>query len=185
MSEDNSTAEEWRPVPGFAHYKVSSAGRVRSLDRMVRGKPRNDGAHSYRLTRGRVLKPNIVQGYAQYSLSASSVPRYRKGHHLVLMAFVGPRPEGQECRHLNGVRDDNRVENLRWGTKAENMADKNAHGTVWRQRGELCPTSKLTWPQVRGIRAGSMNDTETAKAYGVSRSNISQIRRGVTWKEQL
>ncbi len=50
-------------------------------------------------------------------------------HRLVLLAFKGPRPDGQYCRHLNGVPTDNRLANLAWGTKSENTFDKVGHGT--------------------------------------------------------
>ena len=40
------------------------------------------------------------------------------------MAFIGMPPEGKECDHINRVRDDNRLENLRWVTKIENERNK-------------------------------------------------------------
>jgi hypothetical protein len=43
---------------------------------------------------------------------------------MVLFAFVGPCPEGMECCHENDVRDDNRIENLRWDTHANNLAQR-------------------------------------------------------------
>lgn len=57
--------------------------------------------------------------------------RQFKLHHLVLMAFVGPRPEGMECRHLNGIPYDNRLSNLVWGTRRENCGDAMKHGTLF------------------------------------------------------
>lgn len=42
-------------------------------------------------------------------------------HILVLTAFVGPAPQGHECLHKGDVKDDNRLERLRWGTRSENM----------------------------------------------------------------
>ena len=53
----------------------------------------------------------------------------RAVHHLVLLAFVGPKPGGMVTRHLNGDPGDNRLTNLVYGTQSENMYDKVAHGT--------------------------------------------------------
>lgn len=52
-------------------------------------------------------------------------------HHLVLFAFIGPRPEGKECCHNNGNGFDNRVENLRWDTHLNNMEDRLRHGKTY------------------------------------------------------
>jgi len=43
-----------------------------------------------------------------------------KLHHAVALAWIGPRPEGCECDHLNGVAADNRADNLEWVMPAEN-----------------------------------------------------------------
>jgi hypothetical protein len=53
----------------------------------------------------------------------------RMVHTLVLEAFVGPRPPGKEACHGNGQPGDNRLSNLRWGTRSENIADAVRHGT--------------------------------------------------------
>jgi hypothetical protein len=51
----------------------------------------------------------------------------RKVHHLILEAFVGPRPEGLKACHNNGDGHDNRLDNLRWDTQANNIADMHRH----------------------------------------------------------
>lgn len=101
--------EIWRPVPGSEQYEVSDLGRVR------RG--------------ARLLTPYTTNTsrYPRVALSAPSGRKMAYVHHLVLGAFVGPRPEGMETRHLNGVRTDCRLVNLAYGTQAENMADRAAH----------------------------------------------------------
>lgn len=50
-------------------------------------------------------------------------------HHLVAQAFIGPKPEGMEVRHANDIRDDNRAENLSYGTRSENMYDSIRNGS--------------------------------------------------------
>lgn len=79
-----------------------------------------------RTMRGRVLIPSEVHGgYLSVNLGAGV---RRSVHTLVLEAFVGPRPEGAVCRHLNGNPKDNRLANLAWGTPGENRRDTVKHG---------------------------------------------------------
>jgi hypothetical protein len=54
---------------------------------------------------------------------------HRTVHSLMAEAFIGPRPDGQEVRHLNGQPADNRIENLTYGSKSENAYDSIEHGT--------------------------------------------------------
>src|SRR5690606_21466536 len=71
-------------------------------------------------------------------------------HRLVLMAFVGPPREGEECRHLNGIPHDNRPINLAWGSARENWNDKRLHGTD--TKGQRHPRSVLNDAAVSEIR---------------------------------
>lgn len=110
-------SEQWRPIPGFARYEVSSEGRVRSTQWT---KPRLLAIH-----------PD-GSGYSQVVLYGPTRDRRRftkRVHRLVLLAFVGPCPEGMEVRHLNGNRSDNQLANLAYGTPSENSYDKVRHGT--------------------------------------------------------
>lgn len=110
-------AENWRPIPGYeATYEVSDLGKVRS--------------HPRPTTPGGVLAGSADNyGYPRVALVQGGVQRSRRVHVLVMLAFVGPRPDGQEIRHLNGDRGDARLVNLAYGTHAENMHDTIAHGT--------------------------------------------------------
>ena len=74
----------------------------------------------------------------------------RRVHHLVLQSFMGPCGAGRETRHLNGVKTDNRLKNLRWGSKVENMRDKLLHGN--HSRGERSSLSALTNAEVAVVR---------------------------------
>jgi NUMOD4 motif/HNH endonuclease len=128
--------EEWRPVVGWeSFYRVSNLGRIRSLDRAIirsNGTPRRYS--------GRQLSParNRTTGYMFVCMKGDGRQQHAPVHRLVLLAFVGPAPDGMECRHLNGVPDDNRLPNLAWGTHTENMQDVVRHGTHWLGRLESC-----------------------------------------------
>ncbi|MEE9384561.1 MAG: HNH endonuclease signature motif containing protein [Nannocystaceae bacterium] len=100
-------------------------------------------------------------------------------HTLVLTAFVHPRPPEMETRHLNGKKLDNRLENLAWGTRAENAQDKVKHGSM--PRGEQHSGAKLTRSQVREIRSDHRRHKEIAGDYGVSTGAIGAIKKRKTW----
>ena len=106
-------------------------------------------------------------------------------HRVILETFVGPRPEGMQCAHLNGNPADNRLSNLRWVTPAVNTSHKNLHGTML--RGSRHSMAKLNDAQVAEIRASYCrkgrfsNCGELAEKYGVSRSAIQRIVKGESW----
>lgn len=130
--------EEWRPVVGFeGFYEVSSIGRIRSVDRVI---PYRDGRKPKRFP-GKVLAQMInAKGYPALQLKACGRIRGRTVHILVCEAFHGSRPSpDHEVRHLNGDPADNRVENLAWGTRAENAQDSLRHGTNWQASKTRCP----------------------------------------------
>lgn len=106
-------------------YRVSNYGRIESLPRAV---PMVDG-RTYRV-RGKFLKPAFNGHYYHVILSSSGKEELRLVHRLVLENFVGPAPEGQECLHGDRNTANNRLDNLRWGTPAENYQDRKRHGTT-------------------------------------------------------
>lgn len=161
-------AEIWKDVPGYeGRYQVSNLGRVRSLDRRV-----NACHGATRLIRGRMLKPACSKYnphlYVQLGHKTAGSPV----HHLVALAFIGPRPKGLDVRHLDGNAQNNRADNLAYGTRTDNILDVYRVGKAWR---------KLTTEDVRDIRvqmAAGETITNIAKAYGVSISCISAIKHG-------
>ena len=115
--------EEWRDIPGWEdYYQVSDHGRVRSLDRDV---ARTDGRSSR--IKGRILRPGVSKSgrdrYPRVGFSRGGQLHMQKVHLLVAEAFLGERPPGMVCRHLNDNQSDNRVSNLAWGTASENQMD--------------------------------------------------------------
>ncbi|WP_399552352.1 NUMOD4 motif-containing HNH endonuclease [uncultured Microbacterium sp.] len=115
----------WKPVVGYeGAYEVSDTGQVRSLDRLV---TYSDG----RIVKykGRVIRQKFGHNYMRVGLSLAGRTDSWCVHRLVADAFHEPKPNPQAVvRHLNGDHLNNRAENLRWGTAAENSADMVAHG---------------------------------------------------------
>jgi len=128
---------------------------------------------------GRLLKPAGTP-YPGVTLSLSGKKKILTVHRLVLEAFVGPRPPGMQCRHLNGDRTDSRLLNLAWGTARENAADRIRHGT--QSRGERQPAAKLTDSLVREIRRSPQSTTHLASQFGVSPDIIRKVRLRRLWR---
>ena len=118
--------EIWRPVVGYkGKFEVSNLGRVKSLSRYAR-LVHWSGTVSRRRVRSRILKPGKCwSGHLSVSLSGRSFGV----HLLVLKAFVGPRPKGKESLHKNHKPWDNRLRNLKYGTRSENIKMDYAAGS--------------------------------------------------------
>lgn len=108
--------EIWRPVVEFEdYYMVSNLGRIKSLHKRYKGLilQTYDEGHGYRMVD--LYKDNIKQKC--------------RVHRLVAMAFIPNPLNKREVDHINFVRDDNRVSNLRWATSKENQHYKMVHMT--------------------------------------------------------
>ncbi len=112
--------ERWLPIEGYEGiYEVSDLGNVRRIVSRS-GNP---------LVRQIKPKANYL-GYLAVNLCRDKVQRTFKVHRLVAVAFLGsPTSPRMEVRHIDGTRDNARLENLQWGTHSENMLDSVAHGT--------------------------------------------------------
>ena len=170
----------WLPVVGWeGFYEVSDRGEVRSVERRVTCSHGFDRVYKaqYLKVRGNPHRMN----YQEVTLSRPGEIKHGKVHRMVLEAFVGPCPDGMECRHLNNDPTDNRLENLAWGTKAENGADRAENGL---KKGDRHHDAKLTAFQVFMLRErpkyrGLISDI--AAEFGISRVHASRIRGGTYW----
>jgi NUMOD4 motif-containing protein/HNH endonuclease len=124
------STEQWRPVVGFPDYEVSDHGRVRSVDRIKLYTQRSKSGRAYTVERkhhGRLLRAGTMKSGHQIVILGRGNPRCV--HALVLEAFVGLAPTGTECCHWDDDPANNRLSNLRWDTRASNLADyKRNHG---------------------------------------------------------
>ena len=112
--------EEWRPVDGFPNYEVSSEGRVRSLDReeMCEG--------FLRMRKGKILAPDYdTDGYCRVTLCKDGKRYHKFVHRLVGLSFL-PNPENKPTiDHINRLKTDNNLSNLRWATMQEQGKNKS------------------------------------------------------------
>ncbi len=176
-------SEVWKAVLGFeGMYEVSSLGRIRSLDRYI-DKINRWGSVSSVLCKGRILSTGLRKdGYQSVSLYDGGLQRATVVHILICEAFRGPKPfPNAEVRHLDGDKANCREDNLVWGTRLENEADKEVHGT--RLKGEQSPSAKLTKEDVIAIRRRvGEPQQDLADEFGCTRSNISAIQLRKSWK---
>lgn len=170
-------SEVWKDIPGYeGAYQVSSLGRVRSLDRVVKCKCRYTGEPFDRTVRGRVLRPAkyCKAGHLAVSLGRGSTGK--PVHELVMLAFVGKPPVGKEVCHQNGDPTDNRLENLRYDTRRENILDVlRKPGGVWRKL-----SAKDALDIRRRLNSGEKG-SDLASEYRVSQSAVSAIKTGRTF----
>ena len=174
--------ETWKTIPNFGDcYAVSNKGRVKRLKGTSGTRP------------GRICKPAYLRGYARYRLCVNGEhPRMFNAHRLVYEVFVGPIPEGMQINHKNGVKNDNRVQNLEVVTASENKVHAHevlglAYPEPYGSPGEKNPRAKLNWEKVREIRrryaAGGTSQQALADEFGIDQTNISRLLREDTWVE--
>lgn len=183
--------DEWKWIPGWkGFYKISLSQKVKSVSRVVYRKNRWGGISSC-LIPEKILKPVLHKstGYLLVSLANNGRVETLHIHTLMLNTFVGPCPEGMECRHINDVKTDNRYpENICWGTPKENQSDSRRNGTMRKAKGEDHCRAKLTNTDIRIIRAifklrrnKRGVQIELGKRFKVSRQAIQQILKKETW----
>lgn len=156
--------ERWLPVTGYEGvYEVSDAGRIRSLARLdARGRRRS----------AKVLSPRKTsRDHLSVALYANGTRRDAQLHHLVLEAFVGPRPAGMEGCHWNDDPADNRLRNLRWDTRSANVRDSVRNGTHHMARRTNCPAGHPYTPEnTYTYPGGNRACNECRRAYRETRA---------------
>lgn len=168
--------EIWKPVPGHPMFEVSNLGRARNVDRAVTFSV--DGKERTWRGKGRILRPWVARnGYLHVSHKSGGLRRKYLLHRLVGMAFVDGFDPGLSINHKNGIKTDNRPENLEWITLSQNTAHQWQVGLV-NLRGERHPLAKLSDKQADEIRTSPEGATALASKYGVSSALIYKIRKG-------
>jgi len=149
-------------IPDFPDYEIDIDGSVYSKKRQIILK----SYHNY-------------SGYLQVILYKDGKIYCKRPSRLVLETFVGKCPNGKECCHNNGMKDDNRLENLRWDTHKSNMDELD-------RCGEKSGNHKLMERDVRMIiymwRTGEFSQQEIANIYGVLRTQVNRIVNKKQWK---
>lgn len=182
--------EIWRPVQGTVGYDVSSLGRIRSY----RGTSRDEtngrlvsvwlNSPQLLTLNGRTEKGN--KGYVKISYQAGLGRRRIRTstvHSLVAKAFLPECPaDCNQVNHKNGIKVDNRAENLEWSNASKNQEHAN---TYLVKRGEQLPHAKITEEQaaqVKQLRRNGWRLGKIASFLDVSRSIVEEISAGNNWR---
>lgn len=116
MGLENGTSKKhsevkWKPVPGYeGYYLVSNNGEVWSIRRMQKLRSATD-----------------KYGYSYFVLCVGGARRTVKAHRLVALAFIDNPQSKPTVHHKNGIRNDNRVDNLEWATNREQLRDERTY----------------------------------------------------------
>ena len=169
--------ETWKDVPRYeGRYQASTLGRIKSLKRSIPSKNRYTDQPFMRTIPERILKPGRYCKSGHLSVVLGKGENGKPVHQIIMETFVGNAPIGMEVLHKNGDPTDNRLSNLRYGTRTENILDVYHQGKRWR---------KLHTDDVEEICFGlhcGISGVDLAEIYGVSQSTISAIKHGRTFE---
>lgn len=165
--------EIWLDIPGYGgNYQASNLGRIKSIGRNV---PTFYG--KFRKIDTKLLKPINHKGYVRYRMTFNGKSKDPSGHRLVALTFI-PNPDNlPEVNHKNGIKNDNRVENLEWCTHSHNILHAYetglAVGAMTNKTGALHPNSK----KVLCLETNQAFDSqkEAAEHLNISISSISHF----------
>ena len=180
--------EVWKDVIDYeGYYQVSNLGRVRSVDREV----------YYRGGRVKKIKGNIMKlglsknGYPQLTIYKKGKQKSCRVHRLVANAFIPNDEDKPMVNHINGIKTDNRLENLEWCTAKENSNHAYEIGLINEDtqnppKGEECHLSVLTEKEAKEIyelaHNSKMTMREIGEIYNITLSGVSGIKQKRIWK---
>lgn len=132
---------------------------------------------------GHWMKLYKHNGYLYANLCKNAKYKNHLMHRLMAETFLVKEKKDKEVNHLNGIKHDNRIENLEWCSSSENSQhayDTGLHVHIG-LKGEKNPNSKLTKKQVVDIRNSKLKPVNLAKKYKVGKNTISDILNKKTW----
>lgn len=170
--------EEWKSIPEFIGYDVSSLGRVRSTNRLS-GKRRG-------LIKGKELvqTPNR-KGYPEVRLFKNGKSTSKVVHRLVASAFIPNDYDKPQVNHKDGNKLNNRVSNLEWISNSENQKHAYMLGLQPSKAGENNGKAKITDKDVTLLKElynSGKSIVEVSNIMNVSLGSTRQIIYGRTWK---
>lgn len=173
--------EEWKDIPGYeGRYQVSNVGRVKSLPRIT-----YDTIGRCKHLKGKIITLQLnTSGYPAFRIWSGGKGKTIAVHRLLALAFI-PNPDNKPyINHLNGVRTDNRVDNLEWCTPSENSTHACRVLKSVYVIGSDNPNAKLNERDIFNIRlllTSGLSQKDIAERYNVTQVMISRIKLGKAW----
>lgn len=177
--------EIWKPIKGYeGYYEVSSIGNVRSLDREIKINNK-----IWKL-KGKLLKKRIEShGYLAVVLFIGSNRNSQKIHRLVASAFIDNPDNKKEVNHINLIKNDNRVENLEWVTRSENMKHAGLNGKLSGVKGMFLGSKSVRSKvkeedvlEMRRLKEEGLSSTQIQKIFpSLGSRHIRDILNKVYW----
>ena len=157
--------EVWRDIKGYEGiYMISDQGRVK-------------------FDKEKILKPGRnPDGYLLVILSKDKIRKTCTIHRLLCLNFLDNPNNQKTINHINGIKDDNRLENLEWCSQSHNVKHAFNNGLKISSKGINHGRSKLTEKQIIEIRSSNLKGVELGRLYGVDHTTISLIKRRKNWK---
>jgi len=147
----------WKPIPNFENYECSNDGEFK----------RN----------GKILKQtNHIKGYKHIRLYKDSKQFTFRSHRIIYETFIGPIANGKEINHLNGLKNDNRIENLEMCTHSENLKHAIKTHLLKIKIGKECKLSKaIIGTNLKTGEIIKFDSQADAKRAGFNQGNIQSV----------
>lgn len=173
---------EWKWVDGYPNYAVSSDGQIRCRAYLAKR-----GKHLYVRAGHSLNLDTTKQGYSRvklYIFDGKKTGRWFFVHRVVAMMFIENTENKPFINHINGVKTDNRIENLEWCTVKENQRHAVISGFYKNPKGEQHRMVKISEKDVIDIRNdynSGVRQHALAAKYNITQSHISCIVTKKCW----
>lgn len=167
--------EIWKPIPGFNDsYEASSIGRIRSVDRR---------SFNGSFLKGKIMcqNTNFKNGYLTVMLAENGKSKAKLSHRMIATAFIDNNEGKKTVNHINGIKTDNRVENLEWASYSENMRHAINTGLATNFINSFRKMDKEMANEARNRLSLGERPMDIARDFNVPKDCIYNLRYNPNW----